>query len=267
MTAIVNVKVPEPEFEGQTKTRLGNTNVRTVVDALLSDELWKVLEWHPTVLDAIIEKAIQAQQAATAAKAARDSVRKKSLLTSTILPGKLADCSSSDPRECEIYVVEGDSAAGSAKQVKNAHNDSVLLQERSVHLRAITQIQGRDRQTQAILPLRGKILNTEKASVDRIYQNTELLALLSALGLSKNTTTFDENSLRYHRVVLMTDADVDGSHIRLLLLTFLYRFRKELIDRGHVYIACPPLYKVCGLLGSLQSAVCSLWFGATFHVR
>ena len=219
LTAVVSVKVPEPEFEGQTKTRLGNPEVREIVDSVVKECLLTLFDWHPDVLLLIGNKAMQAQAAAAAAKAAREMVRRKSLLQSTVLPGKLADCSSRDPRESEIYVVEGDSAAGSAKQ-------------------------GRDRMTQAILPLRGKILNIEKASNDKIYNNNELQALISALGLGIRGAPFDENSLRYHRIVIMTDADVDGSHIRILLLTFLYRYCPELIKLGFVYIACPPLYKV-----------------------
>mmetsp|Transcript_14304 Transcript_14304/g.18680 ORF Transcript_14304/g.18680 Transcript_14304/m.18680 type:complete len:754 (-) Transcript_14304:248-2509(-) len=219
LTAVINVKVPEPEFEGQTKNRLGNPEVRGIVDAILAEELIQVFEWHPKVLTAILEKAQSAQAAAAAARAARDMVRRKSLLTSTILPGKLADCASKDPAKSEIYIVEGDSAAGSAKQ-------------------------GRDRETQAILPLRGKILNIEKAASEKIYQNNELQALISALGLGIKGQEFAETNLRYHKIVIMTDADVDGSHIRILLLTFFYRYQRELLERGYVYIACPPLYKV-----------------------
>ncbi len=219
LTAVVSVKVPDPEFEGQTKNRLGNPEVRGIVDAVVGEALVSVFEWHPKVLAAIVDKAMAAQQAAQAAKAARDMVRRKSLLSSTVLPGKLADCSSRDPRESEIYIVEGDSAAGSAKQ-------------------------GRDRRTQAILPLRGKILNIEKAATEKIYQNAELQALIAALGLGIKGNEFDEAALRYHRIMIMTDADVDGAHIRILLLTFLFRYQRALIERGHVYIACPPLYKV-----------------------
>jgi DNA gyrase subunit B len=219
LTAVVSVKVPEPEFEGQTKTRLGNPEVRQIVDSIVTDKLNTFFDFNPNILGLIISKALDAQAAALAAKAARELVRRKSLLTSTILPGKLADCSSKNPAESEIYIVEGDSAAGSAKQ-------------------------GRDRQSQAILPLRGKILNIEKASNDKIYQNTELQALISALGLGIRGTEFDLQQLRYHRIVIMTDADVDGAHIRLLLLTFFYRYQKELVKNGYIYIACPPLFKV-----------------------
>ena len=219
LTGVVSVKVPEPEFEGQTKTRLGNPEVRAIVDSAVSEALTTIFEWQPQVLAVIVNKAMEAQAAALAAKAAREMVRRKSLLHSTVLPGKLADCSSRNPAESEIYIVEGDSAAGSAKQ-------------------------GRDRRTQAILPLRGKILNIEKASNEKIYQNAELQALISALGLGIRGAEFDVETLRYHRIVIMTDADVDGSHIRILLLTFLYRYQRELIQRGFIYIACPPLYKV-----------------------
>jgi DNA gyrase subunit B len=225
LTAVVSVKVPEPEFEGQTKTRLGNPEVRHIVDAIVQEGLQSIIDWHPEILVTIVGKAQAAQAAAAAARAARDMVRRKTLLTSTVLPGKLADCASRDPTESEIYIVEGDSAAGSAKQ-------------------------GRDRRTQAILPLRGKILNIEKASTEKIYANAELQALISALGLGVRGLEFDMNTLRYHRIVIMTDADVDGAHIRLLLLTFLYRYQKELLERGFVYIACPPLYKVTGRRGS-----------------
>lgn len=221
LTAVVSVKVPEPEFEGQTKTRLGNPEVRQIVDTLVSDGLTTLFEWTPSVLNAIISKALDAQAAALAAKVARDMVRRKSLLHGTVLPGKLADCSSRIPAESEIYIVEGDSAAGSAKQ-------------------------GRDRRTQAILPLRGKILNIERASNEKIYQNTELQNVIAALGLGVRGLAFDLDALRYHKIIIMTDADVDGAHIRILLLTFFYRYQRDLIENGFVYIACPPLYKVTG---------------------
>ena len=211
--------MPDPEFEGQTKTKLGNTEVRGIVDSLVGEALSQYLEFNPAVIDLILEKAIQAFNAAEAARRARELVRRKSVLESSTLPGKLADCSSRDPSESEIYIVEGDSAGGSAKQ-------------------------GRDRRFQAILPLRGKILNIEKTDDAKIYKNTEIQALITALGLGIKGEEFDSKNLRYHRVVIMTDADVDGAHIRTLILTFFYRYQKELVEGGYIYIACPPLYKV-----------------------
>ena len=219
LTVVLSVKVPDPEFEGQTKTKLGNTEVRGIVDSLIGEALTKYMEFNPGVLDLILEKAIQSFNAAEAARRARELVRRKSVLESSTLPGKLADCSSRDPSGSEIYIVEGDSAGGSAKQ-------------------------GRDRNFQAILPLRGKILNIEKTDDTKIYKNTEIQALITALGLGIKGEEFDVSSLRYHRVVIMTDADVDGAHIRTLLLTFFYRYQRELVERGYIYIACPPLYKV-----------------------
>ncbi|KAG7365918.1 DNA gyrase subunit B [Nitzschia inconspicua] len=219
LTCIVSVSVPEPEFEGQTKGRLGNPEVRPAVDSIVSKELIKLFEFRPELLEMIYAKANAAQAAASAARAARDMVRRKTLLTSTVLPGKLADCASRDASESEIFIVEGDSAAGSAKQ-------------------------GRDRRTQAILPLRGKILNIERVAAEKIYQNSELQGLISALGLGVKGAEFDPSSLRYGRIVIMTDADVDGAHIRVLLLTFFYRYQRELIEQGHVYVAQPPLYKL-----------------------
>jgi DNA gyrase subunit B len=219
LTGVISVKVPEPEFEGQTKTKLGNTEVRGIVDSLVGETLTEYLEFRPGVADAILEKAIQAFNAAEAARRARELVRRKSVLESSTLPGKLADCSSRDPGESEIFIVEGDSAGGSAKQ-------------------------GRDRRFQAILPLRGKILNIEKTDDAKIYKNAEIQALITALGLGIKGEEFDASQLRYHRIVIMTDADVDGAHIRTLLLTFFYRYQRSMVDQGYVYIACPPLYKV-----------------------
>ncbi|MCP9850219.1 DNA topoisomerase (ATP-hydrolyzing) subunit B [Cyanobium sp. Morenito 9A2] len=219
LTAVLSVKVPEPEFEGQTKTKLGNTEVRGIVDNLVGEALSEYLEFNPGVIDLILEKAIQAFNAAEAARRARELVRRKSVLESSTLPGKLADCSSRDPRESEIYIVEGDSAGGSAKQ-------------------------GRDRRFQAILPLRGKILNIEKTDDAKIYKNTEIQALITGLGLGIKGEDFNESALRYHRIVIMTDADVDGAHIRTLILTFFFRYQRMLLEGGYIYIACPPLYKV-----------------------
>ncbi|MBD2654910.1 MULTISPECIES: DNA topoisomerase (ATP-hydrolyzing) subunit B [Synechocystis] len=219
LTGVISVKVPDPEFEGQTKTKLGNTEVRGIVDTLVGEALTEFLEFNPGVADSVIEKAVQAFKAAEAARRARELVRRKSVLESSTLPGKLADCSSKDPSESEIFIVEGDSAGGSAKQ-------------------------GRDRRFQAILPLRGKILNIEKTDDAKIYKNTEIQALITALGLGIKGDDFDISSLRYHRVVIMTDADVDGAHIRTLLLTFFYRYQRDLVDQGYIYIACPPLYKL-----------------------
>lgn len=230
LTCVVSASVPEPEFEGQTKGRLGNIEVRPAVDAILAKQLVKLFEFRPDLLDAIYSKASAAQAAASAARAARDMVRRKTLLTSTVLPGKLADCASRDPAESEIFIVEGDSAAGSAKQ-------------------------GRDRRTQAILPLRGKILNVERVATEKIYQNNELQGLISALGLGVKGAEFDVKSLRYRRIVIMTDADVDGAHIRVLLLTFFFRYQRELIEQGYVYIAQPPLYKISTGSGRARKGV------------
>ncbi|KAB8330618.1 DNA topoisomerase (ATP-hydrolyzing) subunit B [Scytonema tolypothrichoides VB-61278] len=219
LTGVISVKVPEPEFEGQTKTKLGNTEVRGIVDSFVGEVLTEYLEFRPSVADSILDKAIQAFKAAEAARHARELVRRKSVLESSPLPGKLADCSTRDPKESEIYLVEGDSAGGSAKQ-------------------------GRDRRFQAILPLRGKILNIEKTDDAKIYKNNEIQSLITALGLGVKGEEFDASQLRYHRIVIMTDADVDGAHIRTLLLTFFYRYQRALIEQGYIYIACPPLYKV-----------------------
>ena len=219
LTGVVSVKVPDPEFEGQTKTKLGNTEVRGIVDSLVGEVLNDYLEFNLSVGDAIIEKALQSFKAAEAARHARELVRRKSVLESSPLPGKLADCSSRDPEESEIFLVEGDSAGGSAKQ-------------------------GRDRRFQAILPLRGKIINIEKTDDTKIYKNNEIQSMITALGLGIKGDEFDPSQLRYHRIVIMTDADVDGAHIRTLILTFFFRYQRELVDQGYIYIACPPLYKL-----------------------
>ena len=218
LTAIISVKIEEPQFEGQTKQKLGNSEARGAVDNIISEQLTYFLEQNPTVAKIICEKSILAQRARAAARKARDLTRRKTALEGMALPGKLADCSDKNPENCEIYIVEGDSAGGSAKTA-------------------------RSRNTQAILPLRGKILNVEKARLDRIYANAEIKAMITAFGTGIHDD-FDVTKLRYHKIIIMTDADVDGAHISTLLLTFLYRFMPELIKQGYVYLAQPPLYKV-----------------------
>lgn len=219
LTCIVSVKVPNPEFEGQTKTRLGNPEVRKVVEQSVQEYLTDYLELHPDILDSILSKSLNALKAALAAKRARELVRQKSVLKSSSLPGKLADCSATNPEESEIFIVEGDSAGGSAKQ-------------------------GRDRRFQAILPLRGKILNVERKDEAAMYKNEEIQNLILGLGLGVKGEDFNKDALRYHKIIILTDADVDGAHIRTLLLTFFFRYQRALFDEGCIYVGVPPLYKV-----------------------
>ena len=218
LTAIISVKISEPQFEGQTKQKLGNSEARAAVDSIVSEQLTYFLEQNPAVAKVMCEKSILAQRARAAARKARDLTRRKSALDGMALPGKLADCSDKNPENCEIYIVEGDSAGGSAKTA-------------------------RSRATQAILPLRGKILNVEKARMDKVYANAEIKAMITAFGTGIHDD-FDISKLRYHKIIIMTDADVDGAHISTLLLTFIYRFMPELIKQGYVYLAQPPLYKI-----------------------
>ena len=218
LTAIISVKIEDPQFEGQTKQKLGNSEARGAVDNIVANQLEIYLEQNPAVAKIIIEKSVLSQRARDAARKARDLTRRKTALEGMSLPGKLADCMDKDPSKCEIYIVEGDSAGGSAKTA-------------------------RSRATQAILPLRGKILNVEKARLDRIYANAEIKAMITAFGTGIHED-FDISKLRYNKIIIMTDADVDGAHIATLLLTFLYRFMPELIKQGHVYLAKPPLFKI-----------------------